>query len=84
METQYYDRNDNYIEIPALALPAGEENDAVDAINAALNDLRSQYGDLLDNSYGFVEGPEKMLRSRISVSLADPDRPVEKGVRGIC
>ena len=55
METQYYDRNDNYIEIPALALPAGEENDAVDAINAALNDLRSQYGDLLDNSYGFVE-----------------------------
>ena len=55
METQYYDRNDNYIEIPALALPAGEENDAVDAINAALNDLRSQYGDLLDSSYGFVE-----------------------------
>ena len=28
-------------------------------------------------------GPEKMLRSRISVSLADPDRGVEKGVRGI-
>lgn len=55
METQYYDRNDNYIEIPALALPAGEENDAVDAINAALNDLRSQYSDLLDSSYGFVE-----------------------------
>ena len=55
MDTQYYDRNDNYIEIPALALPAGEENDAVDAINAALNDLRSQYSDLLDSSYGFVE-----------------------------
>ena len=28
-------------------------------------------------------GPEKMLRMRISVSLADPDRGVEKGVRGI-
>ena len=55
METQYYDTNSNYIEIPALALPAGERNEAVEAINAALNDLRSQYGDLLDNSYGFVE-----------------------------
>ena len=55
METQYYDTNSNYIEIPALALPAGEKNEAVDAINAALNDLRSQYSGLLDNSYGFVE-----------------------------
>lgn len=43
METQYYDRCNNLIEIPALALPAGEKNDAVDAINAALNDLREDY-----------------------------------------
>lgn len=46
METQYYDTNGNYIEIPALALPAGEENEAVAAINAALNDLRKEYSDL--------------------------------------
>ena len=46
METQYYDTNSNYIEIPALALPAGEKNEAVDAINAALNDLREEYADL--------------------------------------
>lgn len=46
METQYYDRCNNLIEIPALALPAGEKNDAVDAINAALNDLREEYSDL--------------------------------------
>ena len=27
-------------------------------------------------------GPDMMLRRRISSSLADPDSPVEKGVRG--
>lgn len=43
METQYYDRYENYIEIPALALPVGERNDAVDAINAALQELRQEY-----------------------------------------
>ena len=43
METQYYDRYSNYVEIPVLSLPAGEENEAVDAINAALNDLREEY-----------------------------------------
>ena len=43
METQYYDRYDNLIEIPALALPAGAENPAVEAINQALNDLREEY-----------------------------------------
>ena len=46
METQYYDANGNYIEIPALALPAGEENEVVEAINGALNDLRKEYSDL--------------------------------------
>ena len=46
METQYYDTNGNYVEIPALALPAGEENDAVEAINTALNGLRKEYSDL--------------------------------------
>ncbi|MCI8548751.1 MAG: hypothetical protein HFJ38_07725, partial [Bacilli bacterium] len=43
METQYYDRYGNYVEIPSLALPAGEQNDAVDAINAGLNELRERY-----------------------------------------
>lgn len=43
METQYYDRYDNLVEIPALALPAGTENEAVDSINAALNTLREEY-----------------------------------------
>ena len=55
METQYYDSYANYLEIPMLALPAGEKNEAVDAINAALNDLRGQYSDLLDGSSSFVE-----------------------------
>ena len=52
METQYYDTNSNYIEIPALALPAGERNEAVDAINGALNDLREEYADLASRTGG--------------------------------
>ena len=40
METQYYDSYGNYVELPALALPSGQENEAVDAINEALNHLR--------------------------------------------
>ena len=43
METQYYDSYSNFVEIPTLALPAGEENEAVDAINAGLNALREEY-----------------------------------------
>ena len=43
METQYYDSLGSYIEIPALSLPIGEQNEAVDAINAALNQLREEY-----------------------------------------
>ena len=31
METQYYDTNGNYVEIPALALPAGETDEVVPA-----------------------------------------------------
>ena len=46
METQYYDSYGNYVEIPALALPSGQENEAVDAINAGLNDLRGEYAQL--------------------------------------
>ena len=46
METQYYDSYGNYVEIPALALPSGQENEAVDAINTALNDLRGEYAQL--------------------------------------
>ena len=46
METQYYDSYGNYLEIPMLALPAGEENEAVEAINAALNGLREEYAQL--------------------------------------
>ena len=43
METQYYDSLGSCIEIPALSLPAGEQNEAVDAINAALDELREEY-----------------------------------------
>ena len=46
METQYYDSYGNYVEIPALALPSGQENEAVDAINEALNHLRGEYAQL--------------------------------------
>lgn len=46
METQYYDSYGNYVEIPVLALPAGQENEAVEAINTALNDLRGEYAQL--------------------------------------
>ena len=43
METQYYDSYANYLEIPMLALPAGEENEAVEAINAGLAELGARY-----------------------------------------
>ena len=43
METQYYDSLGSCIEIPALSLPTGEQNEAVDAINAALDELREEY-----------------------------------------
>ena len=46
METQYYDSYGNYVEIPVLALPAGQENEAVEAINTALNHLRGEYAQL--------------------------------------
>ena len=46
METQYYDSYGNYVELPALALPSGQENEAVDAINEALNHLRGEYAQL--------------------------------------
>ncbi len=43
METQYYDNHHNYLELPMLALPAGEKNEAVEAINAGLTQLGEQY-----------------------------------------
>ena len=46
METQYYDDHGNYLEIPALALPAGEDIEAVEANNEALNGLRKEYAPL--------------------------------------
>ena len=52
METQYYDSYGNYIEIPVLALPAGEENQAVEAINAALGNLREEYAQLTSRTGG--------------------------------
>ena len=55
METQYYDSYSNFVEIPTLALPAGEQNDAVDAINEALNGLRGQYSGPLGSSTDFWE-----------------------------
>ena len=43
METQYYDNLGTYIEIPALSIPTGEQNESVDTINAALDELREEY-----------------------------------------
>lgn len=43
METQYYDNHHNYLELPMLSLPAGEKNEAVEAINAGLTQLGKQY-----------------------------------------
>ena len=43
METQYYDNYHNYLELPMLALPAGEKNEAVEAINAGLAQLGEEY-----------------------------------------
>ena len=48
MDVQYYDTQGNRIEIPALALPQGEEPDAgVTAINGALAQLKGEYAPLL-------------------------------------
>ena len=53
METQYYDVYENYVEIPALAMPAGAEEDAgAAAINAALDALRAEYQPILDGGAG--------------------------------
>ena len=42
MDTQYYDENGNYIEIPVLAQPEGEEStEGITAINEALSELRA-------------------------------------------
>ena len=49
METQYYDSYANYLEIPTLVLPEGEENPAADAINAGLAELGAQYDYLKTN-----------------------------------
>lgn len=48
MDTQYYDENGNYIEIPALTLPEGEEpTEGVTEINEALSELRAFYQPVL-------------------------------------
>ena len=48
MDTQYYDSQGNYIEIPALAVPGNVEPDeGVTAINQALAELKGEYAALL-------------------------------------
>ena len=49
MAEQYYDSYGNYLELPALVLPEGEENEAVDAINAGLAELGARYEYLKTN-----------------------------------
>lgn len=49
MKTQYYDSYANYLEIPMLSLPAGEKNEAVEAINAGLTQLGEKYDFLQAN-----------------------------------
>ena len=49
MDTQYYDTQGNYIEIPALAMSAAEQpTEGVSAINQALRQLTAEYQDILD------------------------------------
>ena len=43
MDLQYYDQLGNYVEVPALALPQGEENETVQAINGELAALAQEY-----------------------------------------
>ena len=54
MDTQYYDTQGNYIEIPALAMSADTQPTAgVTAINQALSQLKQEYQNILDgNIYG--------------------------------
>lgn len=48
METQYYDENGNYIEIPVLALPEGEATtEGITEINKALSELQAFYQPVL-------------------------------------
>ncbi|MGN1003557.1 MAG: hypothetical protein ACI4O5_01880 [Oscillospiraceae bacterium] len=56
MDVQYYDNYENYIEIPMLVPPAGEEtNEAIAAINQVLTALKGEYRTILDGAVG----PEK-------------------------
>lgn len=49
MDTQYYDTQGNYIEIPALAMSADTQPTVgVNAINQALGQLKAEYQDILD------------------------------------
>ena len=49
MDTQYYDTQGNYIEIPALAMSADIQPTAgVTAINQALSQLKQEYQDILE------------------------------------
>lgn len=49
MDTQYYDTQGNYIEIPALAMSADTQPTAgVTAINQALGQLKAEYQNILD------------------------------------
>ena len=49
MDTQYYDTQGNYIEIPALAMSADEQpTEGVAAINQALSQLKAEYQDILN------------------------------------
>ena len=51
MDTQYYDTLENYIEIPALAMPDNAQPpEGVTAINQALAQLKQDYQPVLDGS----------------------------------
>ncbi len=53
METQYYDDHGNYIEIPRLVPPNGQTNQAIDAINQELDQLREEYRPILDGTMAY-------------------------------
>ena len=48
MDVQYYDKSENYIEIPILIMPEGSQADqGIAAINEALAELKGEYARLL-------------------------------------
>lgn len=73
MDTQYYDVNGNYIEIPVLTMPDGaQSNEGVTAINQALAELKAFYQPVLE---GRTAGSDLMnMENRCLLYPTETDR----------